>query len=148
VTWHNDDPTKVPLFVREGGIVPLLLSEPDTHCDANYVNNANVRAPDNGLRFLVYPAGTSEFTVYDGTTLQSQASGATRLLTLTSAARPVLLQILGAEPAGATVGGVSLQKVATRAELAGAASGWRYDPAGRFVYIKFPHAGGATEVRF
>jgi alpha-glucosidase (family GH31 glycosyl hydrolase) len=148
VTWHNDDPTKVPLFVREGGIVPLLLTEPDTLCDANYVNNQGIKTPDNGLHFLTYPAGSSEFTAYDGTKLQCQANGVARQLTLTSSGRPVLLQVLGDEPAGVTVGGAGLQKVSTPAELAAAVSGWSYDASGQFVYVKFHHGGDQAEIRF
>ena len=35
----------MPLFVWEGGIVPMLLSEIETLWDANYVNDPNVKTP-------------------------------------------------------------------------------------------------------
>ena len=45
ITWKNpaqpDPPqSKIPVFVRSGAIVPLILGEDvQTLCDANYVNN-------------------------------------------------------------------------------------------------------------
>src|SRR5262249_43823146 len=92
-TWHNADPTRCPVFVRDGAIVPMLLRDDvETLCDDNYLNGANVKTSDGGLLFLVYPSGASRFTVYDGTDVACQASAASRTLTLTSAARPVVFQ--------------------------------------------------------
>src|SRR5439155_13479400 len=74
--WSNPDRSRFPLFVREGGIIPMLLDDDtQTLCDANYVKNANVKTPGDGLLFLIYPATDSIFTLYDGTTLRCQSAG-------------------------------------------------------------------------
>ena len=89
----------------------------------------------------------SQFRVYDQTQIQCHLSGAARLITLNSIARPVVLQVSGAEPTEVTVNGPSLQKRSTAAEFDASTTGWRFDPASRFVFIKFPHVGGLAEVR-
>ena len=89
----------MPLFVREGAIVPMLLTEVPTLCDANYVNNPNVKTPDSGLIFLIYPGTGSHFTVYDGTDIRCEAVGGSLTVTLSSVARPVEVQVLADEPA-------------------------------------------------
>jgi hypothetical protein len=137
-----------PLYVREGAIIPLLSGNVQTLCDANYVNNAEIAEAKQDLTFLIYPgSGTSQFTVYDQTHIQCQLSGAARLITLNSIARSVALQVSGAEPTDVTVNGSSLPRHATVAEFEAPSTGWRFDAASRFVFIKFPHAGGSAEVR-
>src|SRR5262249_8323702 len=75
--WSNPDtdPPKLPVFAREGSIIPMLLEVPQTLCDANYVNSDRIRTPGDGLLFRIYPAGTSRFTVFNGTDVTCQADG-------------------------------------------------------------------------
>jgi alpha-D-xyloside xylohydrolase len=148
-TWNNNDQSQLPLFVRAGAIVPLLLREDvQTLCDENYVNNANIQTADSGLSFLIYPDGLSRFTVHDGTDVQCQTNGAARTVTLTSIARPVAFQVFGPEPAAVTRDGLPLDKVSTAAEFDAAPSGWRHDAAAGFLHIKFQHTGGTVQVAF
>ena len=64
------------MFVRSGAIVPLILGEDvQTLCDANYVNNPAIKTWDGGLEIRIYPAGTSQFTVFDGTDIRSDRGG-------------------------------------------------------------------------
>lgn len=148
ITWTNNNQAQMPLFVREGAIVPMLLTEVRTLCDANYVNNPNVKTLDNGLLFLVYPAGTSKFSVYDGTEIRCDTAGGTSTVTLSSVVRPVVLQIFGDEPVAMMRDGVVLSKLATVAEFEAADTGWRADPHARFTFVKFQHRGGTTNVNF
>ena len=138
----------MPLFVREGAIVPMLLTEVRTLCDANYVNNPTVKTPDSGLLFLVYPGGTSTFSVYDGTEIRCDTAGGTSTVTLSSAARLVVLQIFAEEPAAISRDGVVVSKLATLAEFESSDTGWRADPQSRFIFVKFQHLGGTTKVNF
>ena len=149
ITWSSGNRMQFPLFLREGAIVPLLLENIQTLCDANYVNNAAINAAKQDLTFLIYPGSTtSQFTVYDGTQVQCESSGAaSRVVTLNSIARPAMLQVFGDEPPVVTLNGSSLPKRVTVAEFE-ASGGWRFDVPTRFVFIKFPHAGGSAEVRF
>jgi alpha-D-xyloside xylohydrolase len=146
-TWESNDSSRFPLFVRAGAIVPMLLRDDvQTLCDANYVNNPNVRTADDGVRFLVYPSGASHFVIYDGTEVACQEAGAGRVVTLTSAPRAVACQVLQPEPAGVTRDGVALTRFATAAELEAALAGWWFDAAGGFLHVKFQHIGGQTRV--
>ena len=124
----------------------MLLTEVQTLCDTNYVNNPNIRTPDSGLQFLVYPAGESQFTVYDGTNIQCQIVGGKLTVTLSSAPRPVILQLLADEPAKIERDGIALAKLATKALFDAAINGWRADAQARLVAIKFQHTGGVTKI--
>jgi alpha-D-xyloside xylohydrolase len=147
-TFTNPTQSQFPLFVREGAIVPMLLNEPQTLCDPNYVNNPQVRTPDNGLLFRIYPGGRSRFTLYDGTDAQCQAGAAGTMVTLSSSPRAVMLQILGDAPAAVTRDGTPLSKLVTGAEFDSATVGWRADTINRLILIKFQHGGGTTTIQF
>jgi alpha-D-xyloside xylohydrolase len=148
ITWTNNQQAQMPLFVREGAIIPMLLTEVQTLCDANYVNNPNIRTPDNGLQFLIYPGRASQFTVYDGTDILCEADGRHLTVTLSSIARPVMLQLLADEPATVARDGTALAKLTTPSQFDAADTGWRTDAQARLVFIKFQHVGGVTKVTF
>jgi alpha-D-xyloside xylohydrolase len=149
IHWTSNQQAQMPLFVREGSIVPMLLSEVETLCDSNYVNNANVRTPDAGMQFLIYPGQSSHFTVYDGTDIQCDAGGGKLTVTLLSVSRPVLLQLLAKEPTAVMRDGTPVPKFATATQLEAAPAGWRADSQGvGFVVIKFQHTGGITKINF
>ena len=148
INWTNNRQAQMPLFVREGAILPMLLTEVQALCDANYVNNPNIRTPDSGLQFWIYPGQKSQFTVYDGTDIQCEAAGSNLTVTLLSGARPVLLQVLTKEPAAVVRDGTPVPKVATAAQFDGAATGWRADSQAGLVFIKFQHAGAVTKIDF
>jgi hypothetical protein len=159
IIYKSADQQQFPLFVREGAIVPMLLADAETLCDASYINNPDVSAADEGLWCLIYPAGVSSFTVYDGTSIRCESSGAQRTVTLSSTARPVVLKILTDEPAAVTRDGVSLERFSTPPafdasnanwalppDLAAAASGWLYARTSGFLFIKLQHPGGMTRI--
>jgi alpha-D-xyloside xylohydrolase len=147
ITWNSGNRMQFPLFVREGAIVPLLPENVQTLCDPNYVNNAAIAVAKKDLSLLIYPGSTSQFTVYDGTQIECQLSGTARLITLSSTARAVILQVSGGEPSDVTLNGLSLPKRATLADFDASQTGWRFDPARRFIFIKFAHTGGAAQVQ-
>jgi len=146
ITWTNNQQAQMPLFVREGAIVPMLLTEVPTLCDANYVNNPNVKTPDSGLIFLIYPGTGSHFTVYDGTDIRCEAVGGSLTVTLSSVARPVEVQVLADEPASVMRDGAALARFATSAQFEAVDTGWRADTQTRLIFIKFQHPGGVTKV--
>jgi alpha-D-xyloside xylohydrolase len=148
ITWKNSNQLQLPLFVREGAIVPMLLDSPQTLCDPNYVNNPNIATMDSGLHFLIYPADDSTFTVYDGTNVRCQTTGAIKTITLSSIGRAIRLQVLGKEPNSVLHDAGTLQKLTTRAAFDAANTGWWQDTANNFTFVKFPHPGGETVVTF
>ena len=111
VTWRNpgtpEPPeSKIPVYVRSGAILPLLLGDDvETLCDPNYVNNPGVRTWDGGLEVRVYPAGTSRLTVFDGTEIESLAGAGAPVVSMTSRARAPSSCVSsrpGRPPSGAT----------------------------------------------
>ena len=69
LVWTNANQSQMPLFVREGAIIPMISTNVQTLCDAAYVSNPNIVTMGNSLEFLIYPTTNSSFTVYDGTSI-------------------------------------------------------------------------------
>jgi alpha-D-xyloside xylohydrolase len=146
ITWTNTDQSKMPVFVRDGAIIPMLLTEADTLCDANYTNNSEVISSNSDLLFRIYPGGASRFVVHDGTDIQCNAGANSTTIAISSIARTIVLQVLAAVPQRVTRDGAELTRFFTGAELDLAAEGWRFDFSSGFVFIKFEHSGAQTEV--
>ncbi len=150
LAWSNADTSKVPLFVREAAIVPMLATVPQTLCDANYVNNPAITTMNSALQFLVYPGPTlASFNMYDGSTAQCSVSGTTTTLTLSSSARAITYKVFASTgPAGVEKNGLRLGHLLTLTDFNTAATGWFYDGAAKFLYIKFQHSGGSATITF
>jgi len=126
----------------------MLLDIAQTLCDRNYVSNDQIGTMDSGLHFLIYPANSSTFTVYDGTNVRCQTNGAVKTITLNSIDRAIRLQIFSKEPNDIKRDGVTLNRLTTRPAFDAANAGWWQDTANGFTFIKFPHAGGETVLAF
>ena len=124
----------------------MLLTDVQTLCDSNYVNNDATKTPDSGLLFLIYPGGASQLSVYDGTVIQCDPSAAHLTVVLSSVPRSVMMQILVGEPAKVLRDGAILPKFTTLAQFDAVDTGWRFDPQAKLVFVKFPHVGGTTKV--
>jgi hypothetical protein len=146
ITWTDPDHTHLPLFVREGAIVPMLLSEVDTLCDPDYVNNPALHSLDSGLRVLIHPAGTSRFTMFDGTDLQCVSTGTAMRATVVGQARPMLLESHVSAPGSVRLNGTALPQLPQQAAFDAAASAWRVDAGA--VLVKFDHPGGTSTIEF
>ncbi len=147
-TWSNADLTKFPLFVREGGILPMISTNTQTFVDSGYSGNASLVTLSNALEFQVYPTTNSSFTVYDGTSLNCQSIGTVIAATLNSVARPMLLRFFAGQPFGVERNGVPLPSYGSAAGLAAATLGWYYDAPSGFLQVKFNHTGGAATISF
>lgn len=114
--------TKLPLFVREGALVPLLRPTIDTLMTAS---NTAVDAFGNDVGTLfvrVVPGADGRFTLYDGTVLEQQA-GKVHVVPGTIFVKGVTLEVMAtAKPAQVTVNG------AARGE--GAGWSWSADVGG------------------
>lgn len=150
ITWSNSDTTKIPLFVRESSIVPMLTNVPQTLCTVNYVNNNTVTTMDTGLLLLVYPgAAPASFTMYDNTSAQCSINSQVTNLSVSSIGRAITLKVFAiAAPAGVERSGVRLPHLATQTDFANAALGWFYDSAAKFLYVKFQHGGGSVNLSY
>jgi alpha-D-xyloside xylohydrolase len=153
ITWKNpaqpvEPASKIPVFVKSGAILPLILGEQvQTLCDANYVNNPAVKTWEGGLEIRVFPAGASQFDIFDGTVIQSnQASGSTTITIDSPTARPVLLRILAPPPASVQLAGTVLQRIAAQKDFDAASAGWFVDAPAGFILVKFALPTGTTKV--
>ena len=153
ITWKNpampaQPRSKVPVFVKLGSIVPLILGDDvQTLCDANYVNNPAVKTWDNGLEIRVYPSGDSQFTAFDGTFIRCVASPAATTLTLTATSRPVEFRVLALRPAsGVLRDGSALPEAPSQASFDSAPSAWRFDAP--VLRVKFHQPDGTTTITF
>ena len=147
VIWTNTNQSQMPLFVCEGGIIPMISTNVQTLCDASYVSNPAIMTMDDSLQFLVYPTTNSSFTVYDGTTLSCQSNGTVITATLNSNPRPILLRFFAAQPFGVERDGVRLPQRSDSTEFDANDRGWFSDSDG-FVNVKFNHMGGVTQIAF
>ena len=147
ITWTDHDPTHIPLFVREGAVVPMLLTVADTLCDADYVNNPAIRTPDDGLQVLIFPAGSTGFTLFDGSEIRCAANGAAVTVTVTASARPLVLQLHLPPPASVIRDGAALPQVSAKAAFDAASEAWRADALTHMLFVKFGHPGGSSTIR-
>ncbi|MDX6296034.1 MAG: alpha-D-xyloside xylohydrolase, partial [Kribbellaceae bacterium] len=145
ITWTNTNQAQMPLFVRQGAIVPMLLSDLRTLCDANYVNDPQVSTMDEGLLIRLYPGGASDFTVFDGTQVSCQGTAAAGTITVSSTPRRIALRVVANEP------GTVLRDrtvVPRQAAPAPEATGWNYDADTGFIEIRFAHPGGTSVIEY
>jgi alpha-D-xyloside xylohydrolase len=146
ITWTNAQQAQMPLFVRDGAIIPMLLTETQTLCDPNFVKNPAIKTLDNGLQFLIYAGEASQFSLYDGTVIQSEPAAEHLTVTLSSLPRSVMLQILHSEPVKVMRDGATIPKFTTPSQLGAVDIGWRFDAQANLIFVKFPHLGGISKV--
>lgn len=145
-TWTSTDQSKFALFVRDGAIIPMLLRDVRTLCDANYVNNPDVKSMDDSWLIQVYPAGSSSFAAFDGTQINCEGTPVSSTMTVTSQARRLTLRILAQQPHVVTRDGIPVppQPAGDQPD----ALGWRFDAAAGFLEVAFAHTGGTSVVQF
>lgn len=137
---------KLPLFVREGGIVPLLRPTIDTMAPTTKtpdVVDSFVR--DAGMLYVrIAPGSTgadSAFTVYDGA-LIGASWNVPRIDVRDGAVfheGTTLELVATSKPDHVAIDGATLAQVADTAALASAAQGWTWEAAtGGTLWIKVP----------
>lgn len=136
--------TRIPLFVRAGGIIPMLRPTIDTlnPTTATGLDDEGGPLVDSyattpGVVWVRIAAGgaeSSKLTVFDGTTLAFDPTSTTLGLRvepgaeLTLGARFEVLAV-GAAPASVTLDGAPLAKASDEAALDAGAAGWLHDAA-------------------
>ena len=142
---------KLPLYLREGGIIPMLRPSIDTLRPTTEPALVDSYGTDPGVLWArVAPGPESSFTVFDGATLgQKQGSDGVHLSAGDGSefTRGVMFEVVGHGPAPSEVseGGNPLAEAGSLDELTQAASGWVWvAEAGGTVYVKT--APGSREV--
>lgn len=137
------DPTRIPVFVREGAIVPLDVVDD--------VNGLGTSASSGALTMLVFPSvSETSFSLVDsdeGATTISAVGGAMVRVSMSRALSPVIFRVRAdAAPTAVDVDGAALSDVQTQAGLDAASSGFFFDAPTRTLLIKVPSSGAAFDV--
>lgn len=135
---------RLPLFLREGAIVPLEVRDNST--DLGDVDSAD------RLSVLLFPGPRqTAFALTDHdeqpTQITAQHSGHRIDITLSRAPRPLYLLVrLDGRPSAVSANGQGLLAAASRAELRSQGSGYALHVERSLLWIKLP-ASGANDVR-
>jgi alpha-glucosidase (family GH31 glycosyl hydrolase) len=119
--YDSTDPMRIPLFVKEGAIIPLEVD--------NDVTSLGSAASRDHLTVLAWPGDPSTFVLHDvaGRLDLSLERGR---FSISSAPRPILLRMwTGAAPTEVT-----------------GASEWSYEESSRSIWATLPASTGAVEV--
>jgi alpha-D-xyloside xylohydrolase len=141
--------TQLPLFVREGALVPMLRPTIDTLApttDAT-VDSFAQRAGDLWVRVVPSTSG-SRFELYDGALLTQRQEGAGLTLGATAGrvfSAGVVWELARAAPAQVSHAGAALTKRASFDALDAAGEGWAVE--GAWVRVKHPLDGAPTVVQ-
>ncbi len=133
----------LPLFLREGEIVPLLRPTIDTLSPTTKPESVDSYATTPGLIYARIAAGeASTFTLFDGAEL-SQSRVASKVTLGSKDGKELAFGVVweliaaGKKPASVTEGGAPLAEKATLAELTAAPSGWTFSAeTGGTVHVK------------
>ncbi|MBX3184388.1 MAG: hypothetical protein KF915_17300 [Polyangiaceae bacterium] len=134
--YDATDPAKMPLFIKEGALIPLEIRN-----DVTGVGDASL---EGATTWLVYPSSAeTSFVAHDvddqTTTVRAQA-GRVELSRVRGA---TWLRVrVDATPPSVSLGGQPLTSAATRAALSSQASGWAVE--GPFLWVKLAPGAAAT----
>ncbi|MEZ4473101.1 MAG: glycoside hydrolase family 31 protein [bacterium] len=142
LSGYAPGPGRIPLFVREGAIVPA-----DVENDANGLGDAGSAGH---LTLLIWPGRRSSFPLKDVDEAQNPVTaevvdGVARV-GLERAPRPLLLRVRTLSVAEVRVGGAAIPAVPPEAAWPPAEAGWRFDPATSQVWIRVPASAAAVAV--
>jgi alpha-glucosidase (family GH31 glycosyl hydrolase) len=142
--YDATDWKRIPLFVREGAIVPMAVESDVTGIGAG---------PEAGGRtVLVYPSRTpTHFALHDDddtlTQIDVAPAGTGARVDLSRVRVATHLRVRSeAAPASVTLGGAALPVQATRAALEAATSGWFFDAAAHSVWVKVPASTAPSSI--
>lgn len=126
----------LPLYLRQGGIVPMLRPTIDAMAPTSEPDRVDSYATTAGLLHArIAPGTASQMTLFDGTTLSQEAGGATISLSVTAGAEfshGTQFELVGfgaPPPADVRAAGSALLERASLDDLAQAEDGWFHDPA-------------------
>lgn len=143
----------LPLYLREGGIVPLLRPTIDTLRPTTQPARVDSYATTPGVLYpRLVPGPASSFTLFDGTELGQEAT-AGRLTLRAKSGREfqsgALFEVLafGGKPTAVREGGSALPEKASLTELEAIETGWFFDPARHgTLYVKVAAGSHAVEI--
>ena len=145
----------LPLYLREGAIVPLLRPSIDTLLPVKDSARIDSYATTPGVLYpRVAPGPASQIALFDGTLLSQGATGSGLVLTSKSGSEfkaGALFEVLvfgASKPSRVLVNGSPLPQLPSLTALEAADSGWLFDPLrGGTLYVKVPGGDQRVEVQ-
>lgn len=140
---------RLPLFLREGGIVPLLRPTIDAMAPTTRPDQVDSYATSPGVLWArAFVGARSTFTLFDGAELTTEKQSDGLALSSKDGAEFSLgvvweLVAVDAPPAAVVLDGAPLAAVA---DVGGVASGWSYDAAARVLRVRVPGGTHAAKV--
>ncbi len=142
--------SKLPLYLREGGIVPLLRDGIDTLAPSSLPDQVDSFANDKGLLHLrIFPGPQSNFEVYDGSVIRQEQVEGTVTVGVAQGEDyqlGMVLELMGfdAVPTVVLLDGTAIDEVADPATEE-SLPGWRFDEGpGGLLLVRVP--AGSHEV--
>lgn len=138
---------KLPLYLREGGIVPLLRPTIDTVAPTTTPDAVDSYANDAGILYArIFPGVDGAITLFDGAQI-SVTDDALTWADGSTFTQGAMFEIVGvAEPASVAIDGSNATRRADRGGV-DADGGWTYtDEAGGMLVIRVPAGSGAVVV--
>jgi len=138
---------KLPLFLRAGGILPLLRPTIDTLAPAT-VPDIESYANDPGILYVrIFPGPSTQFVVFDATSI-AQEPGKVRVSPGNVFAQGFMLEIVGTQrPHRVTLDGQELTEGGSGPEGL-TTPGWAWDASvGGTLWVRLPEGGGTVEYR-
>jgi alpha-D-xyloside xylohydrolase len=146
----------IPVFLREGGIVPLLRPTIDAMAPTTSPDKVDSYATTPGvLHARVAPGAAGDFTVFDGAKLHAELASGKLSLTAAEGSEfhhGVMFEAvaIGASaPKSVTIDGAPATAAATLDDLEKADSGWLYDPStSGTLYVRVGDKSHSIEATF
>lgn len=141
----------LPLFLRQGGIVPLLRPTIDTLSPTTDASVDSYATTPGVLWVRIAPGPASKFTLFDGAEIEQEDQGATLSLAKTDGSElkhGVVFEQVGVAkaPSAVTEGGQPLTNAGSLAALEAAASGWAFEQG--VLLIKVPSGPRTVIVKY
>ena len=123
---------RIPLFVREGAIVPMHVRD-----DATGIGTA---AQATAQTWLVWPSATeTAFTTHDEDGMTTTLTASASEVSVSRIVGEAYVRVwLGTQPTSITSGGIELTRAADRATLDGSTEAWWWEAGTRSAWLKLP----------
>lgn len=144
--------SKLPLFLRAGGIVPLLRPTIDSIAPTSDPERVDSYATTPGLVYArIAPGPASSFELFDGARIEQSVTAGGLVLRTGDGAEfrlGFVLEIIGHDQpvAGVRVDGAALEAVPDQHLFDAAVAGWRFDVEAGVLQIKVPGGGHVIDV--
>jgi len=139
----------LPLYLRQGGIIPLLRPTIDTMAPTTLPDKVDSYATTPGVLYSRVFAGDGQtFELFDGARIGVSSLGSSSKISLRQGAEfrlgmQVELMVSGDPPVKVNDGASTLPKLASLGDLESAPQGWFYDKKGS-LFVRVP--GGDHEI--